>query len=216
MKSIYPKQIFVTGTDTGVGKTIIAAILTAGLNAHYWKPIQCGLEDKTDTEVVRELTGLSEDFFYQETYRLAAPLSPHASASLEKITIELAEMNLPVQVNRSRVVVEGAGGIMVPLNEKEYMLDLMKQLDLPVLVVARSGLGTINHTLLSLQALNFKGVTVFGVVLNGPKNQKNKEAIEQYGKVDVLAEIEPIEDIEVMDCRRIFAEKFKKFNCTPG
>lgn len=206
----YPKQIFVTGTGTDVGKTIISAILAVGLRAYYWKPIQCGLDGQSDSEIVQKLTGLSGEYFCNESYRLNAALSPHAAASQENCTIDLEEMNLPAKVFQSRLVVEGAGGILVPLNEKEFMLDLIKKLQLPVLLVARSELGTINHTLLSLQTLRLNKLAVWGVVMNGPRNALNKEAIEKYGKVKVLAEIEPIDDLLAMDCKQLFAENFMK------
>lgn len=188
------KKVFVAGTDTGVGKTLVAAILTAGMeNGFYWKPIQSGTRQGTDTQSVREMTGLAQDRFLPETYRLNHPLSPHAAARREGVQIHLDDFRLPTQADG--LVVEGAGGIMVPINEKHLMLDVMKKLALPVILVARSTLGTINHTLLSLDALNRQGLTILGVVMNGPKNRSNKNAIEHYGKTRILLEIEPLRAI---------------------
>ncbi len=188
-----PRQLFVTGTDTGIGKTVISAILMAGLKGKYWKPIQSGLEETTDTQWIKEVTTLPENHFFPETYRLKQPLSPHASAAAEGIHIDLEAFQLPN--TEEHLIVEGAGGIMVPLNETHLMLDLMKKLDIPVLLVARSELGTINHTLLSLEQMRRHGVEVFGVIMNGPRNPNNREAIEHFGNVSVRAEIEPLSEI---------------------
>lgn len=199
-----PRQLFVTGTDTGVGKTVVSAILMAGSEGKYWKPIQSGLEEMTDTDWIRAVTGLPENHFYQETYRLQQPLSPHASATAEGIHIELKSFHLPDI--EEHLIVEGAGGIMVPLNETHLMLDLMKKLAIPVLLVARSELGTINHTLLSLEQMRRHELEVFGVIMNGPKNPGNREAVEHFGKVKVLAEIEPMDAINSKTLKRAFLE----------
>jgi dethiobiotin synthase len=182
----------------------------AGLPAVYWKPVQSGLEQGTDTEWVRRTTGLAEDRFVPETYRLKAPLSPHAAAALEGVWINLEGFHMPATDPSMHLIVEGAGGIMVPLNQEHTMLDLMVRLGLPVLLVARSILGTINHTLLSVEQLRRHGVEILGVVMNGPKNIGNREAIEHYGKVPVVAEIEPLQDLEKQClsgvCARFFGE----------
>ncbi len=199
-----PRQLFITGTDTGVGKTVVSAILMAGLEGKYWKPIQSGLEEMTDTDWIRAVTGLPENHFYTETYRLQQPLSPHASAATEGIHIELESFQLPD--TEEHLIVEGAGGIMVPLNETHFMLDLMKKLAIPVLLVARSELGTINHTLLSLEQMRRHGLEVFGVVMNGPNNPGNREAIERYGNVKVRAEIESMPEINSQTLKQAFKE----------
>jgi dethiobiotin synthetase len=186
------KTVFITGTDTGVGKTLVAAILMAGMkSACYWKPIQSG--PPGDTRTVREMTGLPADRFLPETYRLSHPLSPHAASRREGIRIRLDDFRLPAQTEG--LVVEGAGGIMVPINENHLMLDLVKKLALPVILVARSTLGTINHTLLTLDVLNRHGIEVIGVVMNGPRDPSNKDAIETYGRTRVILEIEPLRPI---------------------
>jgi dethiobiotin synthetase len=190
----FPHRLFVSGTDTGVGKTVLSAILTAGLEGTYWKPIQSGLQEITDTEWVREKTGLPETHFHPEAYRLSMPLSPHAAAAHDHIRIDL-ERIVPPPTNPGHLIIEGAGGLMVPLNERHFMLDLIKRLDLPVLLVARSTLGTINHTLLSLEQLRRSRVEILGVVLNGPLDAGNRKAIEFYGRVEVCAEMEPLMEI---------------------
>jgi dethiobiotin synthetase len=181
------KHVFITGTDTGIGKTITSAWLCQHWQADYWKPVQSGLEDGTDSELV---SGLSGARAHPETWRLTQPLSPHQSADLDGVKIQLNDFTLP---QAERLVVEGAGGCLVPLNWRDTMLDLMKHLRSCALLVARSGLGTINHTCLSLQALKAAGVPVLGVVMAAdrlnPPNPANREAIEHFGEVPVLAEL---------------------------
>jgi dethiobiotin synthetase len=192
----FPKQFFVTGTDTDVGKTVVSAMLILGLNASYWKPIQSGILPCTDTEWVKKITQLPPSHFFPEVYRLSQPLSPHASAMHDNVRIDLDKIVMPnLPGNCSHLIVEGAGGILVPLNDKNLMIDLIKKLNIPVLVVCRSTLGTINHTLLTLQHLRLHEIPILGVIMNGPKNEGNRKAITHYGKVNVLTELEPIQNI---------------------
>jgi dethiobiotin synthetase len=177
------KHLFVTGTDTGIGKTITSAWLCKHWQADYWKPVQSGLEGGSDSEWIARLSGCA---IHRETYRLSQPLSPHQAADIDGVKIQLSDFVLP---HAERLVVEGAGGCLVPLNWRETMLDLMKQLGSCALLVARSGLGTINHTTLSLRALKAAGVPVLGVVMVGETNPANREAIEHFGEVPVLAEL---------------------------
>lgn len=144
------RGVFVTGIDTGVGKTVVSAILAQALGADYWKPIQAGTEQPTDRQEIQRLTSNSV-FCHPEVYRLKAPMSPHAAADLESIAIDLDRIRLP-QSDRP-IVVEGAGGLMVPLNRRHTMMDLIDRLKLPVVVAARHYLGSINHTLLTLRLL---------------------------------------------------------------
>lgn len=204
---MFPQRFFITGTDTGVGKTLVAAILMAGLAAEYWKPVQSGMKEGSDTEMVRRLTGLPAARFWPESYCLAEPLSPHAAAALAGVNIDLDRCRLPAAAG-SRLLVEGAGGVMVPLNGEECMVDLMRRLALPILLVARSGLGTINHTLLSLAALRAAGLAVFGVVLNGPRNAGNRAAIVHFGRLPVVGELLPQGDLAGLEMGKIFRETF--------
>ncbi|MBF0629033.1 MAG: dethiobiotin synthase [Magnetococcales bacterium] len=180
--------LFVTGTDTGVGKSVAAAWLAARLAACYWKPVQSGLEEESDSQCVARLAGLEAAAVLPETYRLHMPLSPHESARRDGVEIQLSAFVLPDGQGRP-VVVEGAGGVLVPLNGREKMIDLMVQLALPVVVVARTTLGTINHTLLTLEALRRRELEVAGVILCGVPNGVNREAIVGFGGVTLLAEI---------------------------
>lgn len=183
--------VFVTGTDTEVGKTVAAACLVRALDGEYWKPVQAGIADGTDTETVRRLTGLDGARLHASTYELNAPLSPHQAARLDAVTIRMAAFTRPAAGRP--VVVEGAGGVLVPLNDTALMIDLMEQLGLPVILVARSTLGTINHSLLSLQALRRRRLAVLGVIINGPPNPANQQAVAAFGRVTVLAAL-PILD----------------------
>jgi len=202
---ILPEKIFITGTDTGIGKTFVSAVITAGRNGCYWKPIQSGLEDMTDTEWVKSVTGLPDSHFLKEAYRLNSPLSPNISAELDGISIDPDLINLPDK--KEPLVIEGAGGVMVPLNADYFMMDLMRKFCLPVLVVARSGLGTINHTLLTVDTLKRSGLEIIGVVMNGPVNPGNRESIERLGQVRVVAEIDPVPLIN----RSVLIEIYERF-----
>lgn len=193
--STLPPKLFITGTDTDVGKTVVSAMLMAGRGGYYWKPIQTGCREMTDTTTIRGLTALPKHRFLPEAYCLSEPLSPHAAALLDGIQIDVDALRIPDFPDGEPLVVEGAGGVMVPLGPGHFMLDLMRLLELPVLVVARSGLGTINHTLLTLAAIRRAGLTIAGVVLNGEPNPGNRSAIEFFGNIQVVAEVPPLDDL---------------------
>lgn len=193
------KGLFVTGTDTGVGKTVVSAWLTLALDAEYWKPVQTGLrQGETDSDAVRRLTGLPEARFHRPAYELQAPLSPAAAARREKVSISLGDFSLPGPPAGARrpIVVEGAGGVLVPLNDSDLMADLMKRLGLPVVLVARTSLGTINHSLLSIEVLRGRGVELAGVVFRGPPDAENREMIESLGHIRVLGELPPLDPLD--------------------
>jgi malonyl-CoA O-methyltransferase len=177
--------VFVTGTDTGVGKTVVAACLVRRWGAEYWKPVQTGLAGEAgDTVTVATLAGATPDRLHAPRHSLAAPLSPEAAAALEGVTIDLEDFALPA--GDGAIVVEGAGGVLVPLGGGATMAELMARLGLPALLVARGTLGTINHSLLSLEALRARRVPVAGVVLVGPATAANAEAIARLGRVAIL------------------------------
>jgi dethiobiotin synthetase/malonyl-CoA O-methyltransferase len=183
------KRIFITGTDTGVGKTITSAWLCKHWQADYWKPVQSGLEGKTDSQLIADLSSAK---IHPETHRLTLPLSPHQAAEIDGVKIQLSDFSLP---SSRRLVIEGAGGCLVPLNWRNTLLDLIKHLSSCTLLVARSGLGTINHTCLSIQALKAAEIPILGVILTGSQNQANREAIEHFAEVPVLAELPFFEPI---------------------
>jgi dethiobiotin synthetase len=178
---------FVTGSDTDVGKTVVSAWLVARLGACYWKPVQAGTDPETDSDIVRSLSGAPPDRILPEAYVLPEPLAPHEAARRAGTAIDMAKL-VPPPCERP-LVVEGAGGLMVPLDEKSFTIDLAHELELPLILVVRSTLGTINHTLLSVEAIRRRGLPLAGVVVNGPETPHNRAAIERYGKVEVIAEI---------------------------
>jgi malonyl-CoA O-methyltransferase len=196
--------LFVTGTDTGVGKTLVAACLARRLGADYWKPAQTGMQDgDDDSATVAALAALPADRIHPPRHRFAAPLSPEAAAAMEDTPIGLDDFILP-QTSRP-LVVEGAGGVLVPVGGGATMADLMARLGLPVVLVARSTLGTINHTLLSLAALRRRGLAVAGVVLVGPPNPGNRAAIASHGRVRILAEMPWLDHLDADAVKRLSA-----------
>jgi dethiobiotin synthetase len=180
---------FVTGTDTNVGKTVLSALLVAVLDAVYWKPVQTGAVEGTDRDSVRLWTEAEEERLPLERYRFDPPVSPHLASREEGVRISLDAFEFPEAPAGRRWIVEGAGGVMVPLNERELMRDLMKRIGFPVIVAARTALGTINHTLLTLAALREARLPICGVVLIGEENIENRRAIEHYGNIRVIGHI---------------------------
>ena len=187
------KQFVIAGIGTEIGKTFISAILTQALEADYWKPVQAGSLDSTDSDFVRQYISNQKTVCHPEGYRLKAAMSPHAAAAAEGIHIDLAK--LPVPVTPNHLVIELAGGLMVPLNNKELNTDLLKRWDLPVILVSQNYLGSINHTLLSLDVLKQRGIRVAGIIFNGEPNPATEEVILQYSGVACIARIEWQEQI---------------------
>lgn len=203
----WPSSFFVTGTDTGIGKTVVSAILTKALNATYWKPIQAGLEEETDTEFVQRTTEFPDTQILPERYRLNTPMSPHAAADIDEVKIRMDDFELP-HYSTDHLVVEGAGGLLVPINDHDMIIDLIEFLELPVVLVARSTLGTLNHTFLSLEALRRRDIPILGVVLNGPPHESNRKTIAQYGDVEILAEIHTIDHLNADSLQQVFDNQF--------
>lgn len=186
------RKIFVTGIGTEVGKTVISAILTEALKADYWKPLQSGDLDNTDTMKVKALVSNTETKFHPETYRLKTPMSPHAAAEIDGVEIKLTDIHLPETPNEN-LIIEGAGGLMVPLNDKDMMVDLIAHLDAEVVLVSQNYLGSINHTLLSVELLKQRGIKVWGIIFNGPENKSTEEVILKYTGLKCLGKIKPQE-----------------------
>ena len=186
--SALPQQVFLTGTDTDVGKTLVAAsLLLADPQRSYWKPVQSGAAQDTDTGWIRRVTGLSAQRLYPEHTVLQAPLSPHIAAAREGALVQVQDIFPPPGADTAPLLIEGAGGVLVPLNEQQTMLDLMLHLQAPVLVVARSTLGTINHSLLTVRVLRQAGLKVWGVVFSGPPDPKAMESVRHFGEVSRTA-----------------------------
>jgi dethiobiotin synthase len=190
--------LFVTGTDTNIGKTVLAAALMhryrGVTQVRYWKPVQTGSPEDDDTAVARELGGCTDAEILDKGIRLPRPLSPHLAAELSGMTIDMAAM-IDMMPACKGCIVEGAGGVLVPLNQRELMIDLIRALDIVAVVMARSALGTINHTLLTLEALRSRNIPVAGVVVGGERNCENRRAIETYGRVSVLGEMPRFADL---------------------
>jgi len=203
-----PERFFITGTDTGVGKTIASALLCASLDAMYWKPIQTGTVEGTDSDTVKKISGIKRERVLPEVYRFAPPVSPHLAARLAGKKIQLAQVRIPEIARRGNLVVEGAGGVLVPINGTQYMIGLMKHLRLPVLLVARTALGTINHTLLSLAALRDARIDVRGVIMSGDQNLENRKAVERYGKVSVVGWIPTLRVLDRKSLLNVFRKYF--------
>ena len=207
-KPRHPHQLVVVGTDTDIGKTVISALVVEGLNAHYWKPVQCGdLEIGGDTGRVAKLCGLSAEERKQrllaEAYRLKAPASPNQAAREEGFAVDPAQLNLPPV--DGPLVVETAGGLLVPLRDDYLQIQQIQQWQLPVLLVARSGLGTLNHTLLSLEALESRQIPVLGLILNGPRHRANHQTLSAMSGTTVLAEVEPQPTLDQQALRRLWS-----------
>lgn len=190
-----------TGTDTNVGKTVVSAALVCALRQKqricYWKPVQTGIETDDDTRTVRRLANCANGEIFNAGYRLEKPLSPHLSAQLANVRIEIGEI-LRLFENASETpfwIIEGAGGTLVPLNEKDLIIDLIEKLNLPVIIAARTALGTINHTLLTIEALKSRNLEIAGVVMSGEPNAENKHAIEHFGQIKVLGELPFLQDL---------------------
>ena len=180
-------QYFVTGIGTEIGKTVVSATLVEALQADYWKPIQSGDLDYTDSMKVQSWISNTQTRIFPERFRLKTPLSPHAAAAIDGVEIKISDFQLP-PTDRP-LIVEGAGGLMVPLNHQETMLDLIKHLNLPVILVSRHYLGSINHTLLSLEVLRSRGIALAGLLYNGLENVASEQAIEALSGVKVLGRV---------------------------
>ena len=190
-----PRGLFVTGTDTGVGKTVVAATLLHRYRGdqllRYWKPIQTGIESDDDTADVARMAGCDDRELFGHGVRLPRPLSPHLAARLNGCTIDTNRLleAFHREDRDARWIVEGAGGVLVPINDRETMADLMVRLSLPVVIVARTAIGTINQTLLTVEALRLRALEVVGVVMVGRQDSDACEAIERYGRVVVLGQM---------------------------
>lgn len=199
-------KYIIAGIGTEIGKTFISSILTEYLQADYWKPIQSGALDFTDTDTVRSLISNDKSVFYPETYRLNQPMSPHAAAAIDGVRIEISKFELPQTDNH--LIIELAGGIMVPLNNQETNLDLIKKLNVPVILVSKNYLGSINHTLLSVEVLKMNNIEVKGLIFNGEQNKYSEDFILNYTKLECLGRVIFEENINKNAVRK-HAEQFR-------
>jgi dethiobiotin synthase len=201
-------DLFVTGTDTNIGKTLLSALLVAALNRKYWKPIQTGSCEGTDRETVMKWAGIPSERAYPEAYVFDPPVSPHLAARERGVAIDLQQIHRPA--SEEPIVIEGAGGVFVPINDQAFMLDLMRHLGAPVILATRTTLGTINHTLLSVFSIRQAKLTLRGVVMIGNENAENRAAIERYGNVPVIGSIPRLETIDRRTLVSVFEQRFEK------
>jgi dethiobiotin synthetase len=199
--------IVVTGTDTGIGKTVFAAALAGALGGAYWKPVQAGLDEETDSVCVARLSGLAADRILPEAYRLHTPCSPHRAAEIDGVTIDPARLALPV--SDRPLVIEGAGGALVPLARDLLFADLFARWALPVVIVARTSLGTINHSLLSIEALRARGVSIAGVAFIGDANEDSESVIASIGRVRRLGRLPRLDPLDRDSLADAFAAHFR-------
>ena len=203
-------RFFITGTDTNIGKTVVSALLCAALDAIYWKPIQTGTREGTDRDTVMRLAGIPASRTIPENYKFTPPISPHLAARLAGARIELRKIKTPRLAANDALIVEGAGGALVPINRTQLMTDLMRHLQLPVLLVARTSLGTINHTLLSLAALRGADLNVRGVIMVGKPNNENRKAIEHYGEIQMVGAVPVLAKINRRTLTGLFRKHFDR------
>ena len=200
-------RLFVTGIGTEVGKTVVSAILTEALQADYWKPVQAGDLDYSDTHKVKDMVSNSKSVFHDESFALNHPMSPHAAAERDGVEISLEEFKIPKTENH--MIIEGAGGLMVPLNRKDCIIDLIEDLGVEVVLVSRNYLGSINHTLLSVEALVSRGISIKGVIFNDEENIDTESVILKMTGLKCLGRIEMEEDL-TQEVISKYASKFRE------
>jgi len=198
-------RFVVVGTDTGVGKTVFSATLAGALGAYYWKPVQAGLGEETDSQTVARLSGLPAERILPEAFRLRTPASPHLAARLDGVAIDPAALTPP---DARPLVVETAGGVMVPLTLDTTFADVLARWDLPAILVARTCLGTINHSLLSIEALRRRSIRLHGVAFVGAENVESRRAIATMGRVTDLGRLPPLSELTPRALAAAFAEGF--------
>lgn len=209
------QRFIITGTDTDIGKTVFSAALMLGLESvgatpHYWKPVQSGVSDNIDTHTVKTLTNLEQDRFLPESYIFSESLSPHRAAELDDLHIDIETLQNKNSIPSvdSVLIIEGAGGLMVPLTRENLLINLFKKWKIPVILCARTGLGTINHTLLSLEALWSRNIPIHGIAFIGERNMDNVRTIGQFSETKILGTLPMIEDLSPESLKEAFEVHF--------
>ena len=187
-------QFVICGTDTDIGKTLISSFFVRGLNSFYWKPIQSGIESETDSQAIERLTKVEKTKVINEAYIFKEPVSPHWAAEIDQKVINFQLLNLP-NVDGS-LIVETAGGLMVPITRDYLQIDQIKKWNIPVILVCKSGLGTLNHTLLSIEALKKRNIKILGLVINGEKHLDNPKTLTEFSNLPIIAEFPLIQKID--------------------
>jgi len=187
-------KFIICGTDTDIGKTLISSFFVRGLNSFYWKPIQSGIESQTDSQTVRKLAQVSKEKIIKEAYVFTKPLSPHWAAEIDQKTINFDMLRLPKV--KCSLIVESAGGLMVPITRNFLQIDQIKQWNLPVILVCKSSLGTLNHTLLSIEALKQRNIDILGLVINGEKHLDNPKTLVDFSGIPLITEFPYIKKMD--------------------
>lgn len=201
------KRVVVVGIGTDIGKTFVSAILAEALGSDYWKPVQAGNLDFTDTDFVKQHISNKKSFSHPEAYRLTAPMSPHAAAKIDGVTIDFNKLTVPQTDNL--LIIESAGGLMVPLNEQQLNIDLIRQWNLPVVLISKNYLGSINHTLLSVKVLQDYAITIAGIIFNGEPNRATEDFILGYTGLPCLAKIDQEKTVNKEIVKR-YADELKE------
>ena len=189
------KKYFISGISTDVGKTLVSAILAEYLQADYWKPVQAGELEATDTMKVKSLVSNNKSLFHPERFLLKSAMSPHAAAAKDGISIDIDDLKLPECINEN-LLIEGAGGLMVPLNEWLLVLDLINHYNAEVILVSKNYLGSINHTLLSIEVLEKRKIPIKGIIFNGDPNDDTEKIVQTFSSVPVLFRVPQFANID--------------------
>ena len=208
------QRIVVAGTDTEIGKTVFSAGLAALLGANYWKPIQAGLVGETDSQLVAKLGGLSADRILPERYSLKTPASPHQAAAMDGVRIAMDSLDVPDAGGRP-LVIEGSGGLLVPLDDTTLYIDIFARWRLPVVLCARTALGTINHSLLSIEALRHRNLDIVGVAFIGDGNPESERIICEIGRVRRLGRLPRLSPLTADTLRAAFEASFNPGDFKP-
>lgn len=187
------RAIAIAGIHTGIGKTIVSAVIAEALAADYWKPVQAGELENSDTLIVSKLISNGLSRVHTEAARLTQPLSPHAAANIDNISIDYKNFTFPETDNI--LIIETAGGIHSPMNDEATMVDFISHYNLPVILVSNNYLGSINHTLMSVEVMKARGINLLGIIINGDRNNDSETFIEQYSKLPIITHIPQLEEL---------------------
>jgi len=197
-------KFIICGTDTDVGKTLISAFFVRGLQSFYWKPLQSGIETETDSQSILRLSGITKDKVLKEAYIFNKPVSPHWAAEIDGKKIDKNSLDIP-SIDDS-LVIETAGGLMVPITRNFLQIDQIKKWDLPVIIVCRSSLGTLNHTLLTIEALKKRNIKILGLIINGEKHLDNPKTLKEFSKLPIIAEFPRLNKVDKNILDRLWQE----------
>ena len=203
-------KFIICGTDTDVGKTLISSFFVRGLKSFYWKPIQSGIETETDSQSILRLSGIKKEKILKEAYIFEKPVSPHWAAEIDGKKIDINLLNLP-KIDGS-IVIETAGGLMVPITRNFLQIDQIRKWNLPVIIVCRSSLGTLNHTLLTIEALKKRNIKILGLIINGEKHLDNPKTLREFSKLPIIAEFPRLNNIDKNNLDRLWKELNREKN----